>query len=234
MLPIPQHVPKPQVQFVNSWHFLQKETADIHNLVIGGFGPMMSPIAVPLIDEFKIDFPKFSLLSGYCLLATGAIGIFIAAGTRKYGKRPVWILSSLCAFVGCAWGAAAQSYGSFMGARILQGLSMACFESITYAFIGDLYFVHERATRTAIAVICYQSISNVPALVAGTMTSTIGWRWCFWLLAVFAGLGLVLVILFGRETAYNRDSIDASNITNAEVSLFSLSLLPISKLTLLK
>lgn len=185
---------------------------------------MMSPIAVPLIKTFNIDFPKFSLLSGYCLLATGAIGIFVAAGTRKYGKRPIWIASSLCAFAGCVWGAAAQSYGSFLGARIIQGFSMACFESITYAFIGDLYFVHERATRTAIAVICYQSISNVPALVGGTLTSTLGWRWLFWLLAIFAGFGSVLVILFGWETAFKRDSIDASNITNEEVSPYSLSL----------
>lgn len=117
-----------------------------------------------------------------------------------------------------------------MGARIIQGLSMACFESISYAFIGDLYFVHERATRTAIVVICYQSISNVPALVAGTMTSTIGWRWCFWLLAVFAGLGSILVILFGWETTFKRNAIDASDITNEAVSLSALSLLPVPKL----
>ena len=180
---------------------------------------MMSPIAVPLIETFKIDFTKFSLLSGYCLLATGAIGIFIAAATIKYGKRPVWLVSILVAFIGSLWGAAAPTYGSFMGARIFQGLSMACFESISYAFIGDLYFVHERATRTAIVVICYQSISNVPALVAGTMTATIGWRWCFWILGVFAGINMLLVFLFGRETAYNRRAIDASEITNDEVSL---------------
>lgn len=206
----------------------------MHHPVIGGAGPMMSPIAVPLIDDFKIGFKEFSLLSGYCLLATGAIGVFIAAGTRKYGKRPTWILSTLCAFVGCIWAAAAKSYGSFMGARILQGLSMACFESISYAFIGDLYFVHERATRTAIVVICYQSISNVPALVAGTIASTIGWRWCFWLLGLFAGLNLLLIIPFGWETAYKRGTIDASDITNEEVCLCFLLLLLTSDLTVSK
>jgi hypothetical protein len=62
-------------------------------VTIGGFGPTLSPIAVPLITEFKISFTQFSYLSGYCLLITGAIGIFIAAGTRKYGKRPGLLFS---------------------------------------------------------------------------------------------------------------------------------------------
>lgn len=178
---------------------------------------MFSPIAVPIVETFKITFPQFSLLGGYALLSTGGIGLFVAAGTRKYGKRPIWILSSIAAFAGCIWGAAAQSYGSFMGSRIIQGVSEAYFESVTYAFIGDLYFVHERGTRTAAAVICYQALSSFPPLVGGVVTRDLGWRWCFWLLGIFLGIGTILVIFFGFETAFKRQTIDASNVTNDEV-----------------
>lgn len=188
-------------------------------LVIGGFGPMFSPIAVPIVETFGISFHQFSLLGGYSLLSTGAIGLFVAAGTRKFGKRPLWILSSIAAFVGTIWGAAAQSYGSFMGSRIIQGISEAFFESVTYAFIGDLYFVHERGTRTAAVVICYQALSSFPPLVGGVVTRDLGWRWCFWLLGIFLGIGTLLVIFFGFETAYKREAIDASNVTNDEVRL---------------
>jgi MFS family permease len=183
------------------------------------FGPTLSPIAVPLITEFKINFTKFSYLSGYCLLITGAIGIFIAAGTRKYGKRPGLIFSMICAFIGVIWAAAAKSYSSFLGARMVQGLSMAYFESVVYAFIGDLYFVHERGTRTAVFVIMYQSLSNIPALVAGKMTENMGWRWVFWILSIFVGIGLLLAIFFGWEVAYNREALEASEITTEEVCL---------------
>lgn len=196
----------------------RRSSAD-KDAAIGGFGPTLSPIAVPLITEFKIDFTKFSYLSGYCLLITGAIGVFIAAGTRKYGKRPGLLFSMICAFVGCLWAAAAKSYGSFLGARMIQGASMAYFESVTYAFIGDIYFVHERGTRLAVVVIMYQSLSNIPALVAGDMTQRIGWRWVFWLLAIFIGIGLILCIFCGWETAFNRVAIDASAVTNEEVGI---------------
>lgn len=180
---------------------------------------MFSPIAVPIVETFGISFHQFSLLGGYSLLSTGAIGLFVAAGTRKFGKRPLWILSSIAAFVGTIWGAAAQSYGSFMGSRIIQGISEAFFESVTYAFIGDLYFVHERGTRTAAVVICYQALSSFPPLVGGVVTRDLGWRWCFWLLGIFLGIGTLLVIFFGFETAYKREAIDASNVTNDEVRL---------------
>ncbi|KAK6387666.1 hypothetical protein LTS17_000935 [Exophiala oligosperma] len=173
-------------------------------------------VTVPLITDLKINFTQFSYLAGYCLLITGAIGPFMAAGTRKYGKRPGLLFSMICAFAGSIWAAAATSYSSMLGARMVQGLSMAYFESVVYAFIGDLYFVHERGTRTAIFVIMYQSLSNIPALVAGKLSQNLGWRWVFWLLTIFVGIGMLLAIFFGWEVSYNRHSIETSEITTEE------------------
>ncbi|KAL2819058.1 major facilitator superfamily domain-containing protein [Aspergillus cavernicola] len=113
-------------------------------VTVGGFGPIPSPIAVTLITEFQIDFTQVSLLSGYCLSATGAVGIFMAACCRKFGKRSALLFSMTCAFIGCIWAGAAKSYGSLIGARALQGMSMAFFESVMFAVIGDMYYVHER------------------------------------------------------------------------------------------
>ncbi|KAK5052144.1 hypothetical protein LTR84_002948 [Exophiala bonariae] len=100
---------------------------------------------------------KFSYLSGYYLLITGAIGYFIAPRTRKYGMRPGLIFSMVCALIGVIWAAAATFHNSFLEARMIQGLSMATFGSVAYASIGDLYFVHGRGIRTAVLVMMYQS-----------------------------------------------------------------------------
>jgi MFS family permease len=100
---------------------------------------------------------------------------------------------------------------------MVQGLSMAYFESVLYAFIGDIYFVHERGTRTAMLVIMYQSISNIPALASGKLTENMGWRWVWYLLSIFVGIGLLLAVFFGWETSYNRVALDASAITTDEV-----------------
>lgn len=168
---------------------------------------------------FNVSLTDVSLLTGYSLCATGATGIFISAATRKYGKRPTLLFSVVCAFVGTTWGGAAQSYNSLLGARVVQGFSISMFESILFAMVGDLYYVHERGLRTALVTAVVSGISNMPAVLAGKITTDLGWRWVFWMLSIFLGIGLVLTVLFGWETAYNRKSIYNTDVASQDVSL---------------
>ncbi|KAI1611222.1 major facilitator superfamily domain-containing protein [Exophiala viscosa] len=208
-----------------NWPLWQRDgilllTSSCTLIVIGGFGPILSPIAIPLIEEFKINFTQYGLLSGYCLCATGAIGIFIASFCRKFGKRPGLIFSMACAFAGSLWAGAARSYGSFLGARVVQGFACSFFESVMYAIIGDLYFVHERGLRMAVFVTSLSGISNIPVLVSGKVAANLGWRWIFWLLSIFVGILFLLCLLFGWETAYNRNplyEIDQSSQDNLQI-----------------
>ncbi|XP_754679.2 putative MFS transporter (Hol1) [Aspergillus fumigatus Af293] len=78
------------------------------------------------------------------------------------------------------------------------------FESVMFAVIGDIYYVHERGTRVAALTIAISGIANLPALLSGLITDQLGWRWNFWMLAIFLGLGLALVLLFAWETAFER------------------------------
>lgn len=181
-------------------------------------------MAIILIQEFGLSFTQVSLLTGYSLCATGAVGIFISALARKYGKRPTLLFSVTCAFVGTIWGGAAQSYESLLGARIVQGLSVAMFESVMFSVIGDLYFVHERGSRMAIYVTSNSGIANLPAMLAGKITTDLGWRWVFWLLAIFLGIAWVGVVLFGWETAYNRNEIYNIDTSSQDVSASNIAM----------
>ncbi len=90
-----------------------------------------------LVDEFHISFTQASLLLGYQLLTVGATGIVVAASSQRFGKRPNFIISISIAWAGSLWGGAAQSYASLVGARVIQGLGIAMFESVTFAVIGQ-------------------------------------------------------------------------------------------------
>jgi MFS family permease len=175
-------------------------------------------MAVILLQEFNVDFTKISLLTGYSLCATGAVGILISALARKYGKRPCLLFSIACAFAGTVWGGFATSYDSLLGARIVQGLSVAMFESVMFSVIGDLYYVHERGSRLAIYITCNSGISNLPAMLAGKITTELGWRWVFWLLAIFIGIAFVGVVTVGWETAYIRNDVYNIDTSSQNVS----------------
>ncbi|TKX20146.1 hypothetical protein C1H76_7647 [Elsinoe australis] len=59
------------------------------------------------------------LVSGYNLLIAGASGPFICAFSRKYGKRPVYLASTLFCIIGTAVGQARISYNYLLAAGII-------------------------------------------------------------------------------------------------------------------
>ena len=87
----------------------------------------------------------------------------------------------------------------------MQGLGVAMFESVMYTIIGDLFFVHERGSRTALLTTSISGLANLPTMLAGVITQNLGWRWMFWLLTIFMAIAVVGLFLFGWETAYIRE-----------------------------
>ena len=180
-------------------------------------GPVLSVMVLPLIQQFDIGFTQVSLLTGYNLLAVGACAVFVSALSRKYGKRPVMLASLVLCFVGTILGGASLTYNSMAGARIVQGLGMAMFESVAFSVIGDLYHVHQRGSRLGIYVLSQSGIAHLPALIAGKISEDLGWRWVFWLLALFIGLGLVTSVFLGWETTWNRSTVGDVDVASHDV-----------------
>lgn len=176
-------------------------------------------MVIPLAAEFQVTFTQVTLLLGYNLCAVGAAGVFIAAACRKYGKRPSMVLSLVAVLVGSIWAGVSKSYGSMVGARVVQGLGIAMFESVTFALVGDLYHVHQRGSRMGLYVLAQSGVANIPSVVVGKITMDLGWRYVFYLLCVFVGVALILSILFGWETVFLRNEIYNIDTSSKNVSM---------------
>lgn len=83
-------------------------------------GPAIAPINKMLVDEFKTTYKVTAKFSGWQFWPAGIAGLFGSAVGRVWGKRPVYIVSTLLLFIGAIWNALAQNTDSFLGARILQ------------------------------------------------------------------------------------------------------------------
>ncbi|KAH0342005.1 hypothetical protein KCU83_g9429, partial [Aureobasidium melanogenum] len=171
-------------------------------------GPLISSATVQLALELHRPIPDIAVINGYLLLTAGAAGPFVAALSRKYGKRPAYIFSSTMALVGCIVGETSSSYNTLLAARIIQGLAQTAYESLILASIGDLFFVHERGTRVGLVMFILTSINNGTAIISGVITADLGWTWNFHILLPFTVLQLILLVLFVPETTYRR-SVDA-------------------------
>ena len=179
-------------------------------------------MALPLIEEFHINFTQVSLLLGYNLVAVGAVGIVVSACACKYGKRPTLLASISCVLAGTIWASRAGSYGSLVGARVFQGLGLAMFESVTYTVISDLYCVHQRGSRMAFYIVCQSGLANLPGLVAGKVCTTLGWRWAFYFVVILLVIAWCLCIGFGWETVFARDHLNDLDTSSENVSFLSI------------
>lgn len=145
------------------------------------------------------------LVSGYNLLAAGCSGPFICALSRKYGKRPVYLVSTLFDIIGTAIGESRVSYKYLLAARIVQGFSTSAFESLIVATVGDMYFVHQRGSRVAVINFILNSASSLASIICGQVFANLGYLWLFHMFQIFLVVQFVLMFLFCPETTYIRD-----------------------------
>jgi predicted MFS family arabinose efflux permease len=65
------------------------------------------------------------------------------------------------ATIGVIVGCFAKGYQTLLAARILVGFSTSAYESVLYAAVGDLYFVHERGAQIAVIAFILAGVSDL-------------------------------------------------------------------------
>lgn len=163
-----------------------------------------------------MSLTKVVLVSGYNLLVAGCSGPVVCALSRKYGKRPVFIASTLFDIIGTAIGEAKISYKYLLAARVVQGFSTSAFESLIVAAVGDMYFVHQRGLRIAVINFILNAASSLASIICGQVFEKLGWLWLFHMFQIFLVAQFVLMFLFCPETTYNRDSRYETDIVQDE------------------
>lgn len=74
----------------------------------------------------------------------GAGGVIVVALAAYFGRAPVLFWFLVFALVTAIWCAAAQTFESFMTARILSGFFSTVAQGGGLMFINDMFFFHER------------------------------------------------------------------------------------------
>lgn len=74
----------------------------------------------------------------------GAGGVIVVMLAAYFGRAPILFWWLVMALVTAIWCAAAQSFKSFMAARILSGFFSTVAQGGGLMFINDLFFFHEK------------------------------------------------------------------------------------------
>ena len=175
------------------------------SVIASTLSPLLAANTLTLTLHFTRPFSDIALLTGYHLLGVGVAGFLFVASARVWGKRHLYLLGTVIIIISSIWGGYSKnSYTSLLWARVFQGVGLAPFEALVNASVGDLFYVHERGKRMALSNLALFGGAFFTPVIVGKMTSTLGWQWCFWMLAIFTGAMLPLVVFFCPETTFNR------------------------------
>ncbi|KXT03673.1 hypothetical protein AC578_5159 [Pseudocercospora eumusae] len=136
------------------------------------FGPLLSAGTAVLAMDLKISISHVTILSGYQLLVAGCWGPFVNALSRRYGKRPQFLLGSLLALIGTIVCSVSHDYTTLLAGRIIQGFSYSAYESLVFAVVGDLFFVHQRGLYVSIMAFGLGAVSNLTSVICGPITTS--------------------------------------------------------------
>jgi MFS family permease len=103
-------------------------------------GPLLGAAFVPLAKEFDVPLTTFvSGVQGGTIAAVAIGSLLFNSLAVKYGKRPVYLGTTVGLMVSCFWAAEAKSFPSLVAARVVCGLCMAPMEALIPASIADIW-----------------------------------------------------------------------------------------------
>lgn len=186
----------------------QKISILVQVSLLAALGTLNTAIINPAYSQLATTFGITLVQASYqttvvvALNGVGPLLLWIPLADA-YGRRPVYLASTLLGFasaLGAAY-AAGDAYGQLLGARVVNGLFPAAM-ALGPLSVVDLFPEHQRGRAMGLFTVILTSGAHVAPIVGGLVGQFLGWRWIFKLAAIMDGV-VFLVILFGLpETLY--------------------------------
>lgn len=125
-----------------------------------------------------------------------------------YGRRGVYLISTLLTVPIMVWTAYSSSAGEWYAHRTLIGIVAAPIEALPEISIPDIFFAHERGTYMSLYVFILFGSNFIAPLIAGWFDDAFGWRWTMFF-GAFIAAGTFVILFFGmEETMYFRTGVE--------------------------
>lgn len=137
------------------------------------------------------------------------------------GRRPVLIFSSLLlAFTSMGCGLS-QSFNSHFAVRAFMSLAAGQSEALCPMIVQEINFLHVRGNRMAVFSGMQTIGFSVMMIATGHITTNLGWRWWYGIVAIVSLVVAILCIVLVPESRYERDeAMVPSEDINASVPIF--------------
>jgi EmrB/QacA subfamily drug resistance transporter len=196
---------------------------------------VMSALAVAALDSTVVSTAMPTIIgnlgglseygwvfSAYLLASTVTVPLY-SRMADMYGRKPVF-LAGIAIFVGgsmlCGF---ADSMALLIVFRTIQGLGAGAVQPIAFTIAGDVFESEQRARIQGLFSGVWGAAAVVGPAIGSIITTTIGWRWVFF---VNAPVGLLAAVLIGRflreRVEHHRHKLDLIGAGLLTLGLVSL------------
>ncbi|CAJ2503909.1 Uu.00g113030.m01.CDS01 [Anthostomella pinea] len=179
----------------------------LYCMVGGGITPILAAGFTNVAEDYNIDVAEVSLTTGLYMLGLGIGCVIFSPTAILYGKRPVYLFSSILFIISAVWCALSPNFTSLILARIFQGIAVSPVECLPSATIAEIFFLHERAYRIGVYTLLLLGGKNLVPLVSAVVIQSLGWRWVFWIVAIVVAFCGALLFLLVPETFWDRSPV---------------------------
>ncbi|KAJ5611165.1 MFS general substrate transporter [Penicillium lagena] len=165
-----------------------------------------------------ITYPELNDQYAVNCASLGIGSIMLIPLALKFGRRPVYLLTSLVVFITAVWQAVLRDFTNMVAVQIFNGFACAVSWTLVPITITDLFFVHQRGRVNAIYQLMLNGGTFLAPVAAGYIADTQGWPWIFWWTAIFLGLNLALFVFCFEESKFKFSS-SANAISHDSASL---------------
>ncbi|KAF2234641.1 MFS general substrate transporter [Viridothelium virens] len=191
-----------------NWHRWRKHVFStcicVYTLMVGIASAAIYSVLVPISQATGLTLDDLNDGTGYMFLMFGWGCLFWQPIAVQYGKRPVYLFSTLATMAIMVWVPYTKTNGQWIGSKLLQGFFGAPIESLCEISVTDVYFTHERGSYIAIYALFLAGSNFLAPVLAGFIDDGQGWEWVLYWCAIFCAIAFVFLFFFMEETNFQR------------------------------
>ncbi|KJZ73975.1 hypothetical protein HIM_06643 [Hirsutella minnesotensis 3608] len=158
----------------------------------------------PLSKDLNAGFTDLTRAHSAQLGADAIACVLFIPFATKFGRRPVYLVSTALFTAAVWWSAYMQSIPELYLSNILKGIAGAVNETTVQMSIRDMFFVHRRGTANALYLAALKFGISLSPIAAGEQATISGWRSSYITLAsIMTGVTFLFAATF-EETKFVR------------------------------
>lgn len=144
---------------------------------------------VNISEDLGVSMQRTSYLVSLFIAVLGGAPLFWRPLCNRFGRRPIFLISLLCAMVGNIGCANSHSYATMGLCRAITAFFISPAAAMGSAVVAETFFKKDRARCMGYWTLMVTIGVPVAPFLFGFMVMRVGYRWIYWVLTIVSAPG---------------------------------------------